>query len=311
MMNFADRLHDAILKTENPTVMGLDPQLDFVPEALLSAFREACDDAGLATGLAISEFNRRLLDAVAGVIPAVKLQSAFYEQYGLPGLDALQQTIAYARNKGFLVIVDAKRNDIGSTAAAYARTFLNEAVLIDGTKRAAFAADAVTLNAYLGIDGIQPFLDCCGQGKGVFILVRTSNPSAGDLQDLELADGHSVCEAMADLVSVWGKNLIGKSGYSSVGAVVGATWPQQAESLRRRMPHTFILVPGYGAQGGTADDAVRGFGQDGRGGIVNASRSLMAAWKKHGMDHDLFDLAARKEALSMRKALQKALEQFV
>jgi orotidine-5'-phosphate decarboxylase len=311
MMNFADRLNEAILKTGNPTVMGLDPQLDYIPESLQSAFREACDDPALATGLAICEFNRRLLDAVADVIPAVKLQSAFYEQYGLPGLDALQQTIAFAHSKGLLVIVDAKRNDIGSTAAAYARTFLDEATLIDGTKRAAFAADAVTLNAYLGIDGIRPFLDCCGQGKGVFILVRTSNPSAGDLQDLELADGRSVCEAMADLVSAWGNDLIGQSGYSSVGAVVGATWPRQAESLRRRMPHAFILVPGYGAQGGTADDAVLSFGQDGRGGIVNASRSLMAAWKTHGMDHDLFDLAARKEALAMRRTLQKALEQRV
>lgn len=311
MMNFADRLDEAIQKTGNPTVMGLDPQLEFVPETLLTAFREACDDPVLATGLAICEFNRRLIDAVADVIPAVKLQSAFYEQYGLAGLDALRQTITHARSKGLLVIVDAKRNDIGSTAAAYARTFLDEATLIDGTKRAAFAADALTLNAYLGIDGIRPFLDCCGQGKGVFILVRTSNPSAGELQDLELADGRSVCEAMADLVSVWGKDLTGKCGYSSVGAVVGATWPQQAELLRRRMPQAFILVPGYGAQGGTADDAVRSFGCDGRGGLVNASRSLMTAWKAHGMDHDLFDLAARREALSMRKALQKALEQFV
>lgn len=309
-MNFADRLDEAIRKTGNPTVLGLDPQLDLIPETLLAACRDSCDDPGLATGLAIQLFNKRLLDAVEGVVPAVKLQSAFYEQYGLFGLDALQQTIAEAQRKGFLVIVDAKRNDIGSTAAAYARAYLDSAKLADGTRRAAFAADAVTLNAYLGIDGIQPFLDCCrAKGKGVFILVRTSNPSAGDLQDLALADGRSVCEAMADLVSHWGSDLVGRCGYSSVGAVVGATWPSQAEALRRRMMQTFLLIPGYGAQGGTALDAVHGFGPDGRGAIVNASRSLMAAWKKHGMEQDHFDLAARKEALAMRQALQKALEQ--
>ena len=286
MTNFADRLQDAIRRTQNPTVLGLDPQIDYLPPSMREAYREAGGSPGQATGLALAAFNMRLIDALSDLIPAVKLQSAFYEQIGLPGLEALRQTIAYARQKGMLVIVDAKRNDIGSTAAAYARTFLDEATLIDNSRQAAFEADALTLNGYLGLDGIEPFLAACRtRGKGVFILVRTSNPSAGDLQD-----------------------LVGACGYSSVGAVVGATWPQQAAALRRRMPHTLILVPGYGAQGAGADDAVQSFGPDGGGGLVNASRSLMLAYKKHQMDPDLFDLAARREALDMRRSLQEALK---
>ena len=309
MTNFADRLQDAIRRTQNPTVLGLDPQIDYLPPSMREAYREAGSSPGQATGLALAAFNMRLIDALSDLIPAVKLQSAFYEQIGLPGLEALRQTIAYARQKGMLVIVDAKRNDIGSTAAAYARTFLDEATLIDNSRQAAFEADALTLNGYLGLDGIEPFLAACRtRGKGVFILVRTSNPSAGDLQDLVLADGRQVCEAMADLVAAWGQDLVGACGYSSVGAVVGATWPQQAAALRRRMPHTLILVPGYGAQGASADDAVQSFGPDGGGGLVNASRSLMLAYKKHQMDPDLFDLAARREALDMRRSLQEALK---
>jgi orotidine-5'-phosphate decarboxylase len=307
MMNFADRLQAAIRRTQNPTVLGLDPQLEYLPASMREAYRET-GTPGQATGLALAAFNMRLIDALADIIPAVKLQAAFYEQIGLPGLEALRQTIAYARQKGLLVIVDAKRNDIGSTASAYARAYLDEAILIDNSRQAAFEADALTLNGYLGLDGIEPFLaPCRARGKGVFILVRTSNPSAGDLQDLILADGRQVCEAMADLVAAWGGDLIGDSGYSSVGAVVGATWPQQAVKLRKRMPHALILVPGYGAQGATADDAVQAFGPDGGGGLVNASRSLMLAYKKHQMDPDLFDLAARREALDMRQALQDAL----
>lgn len=309
MTNFADRLQDAIRRTQNPTVLGLDPQIDYLPPSMREAYRETGSSPGQATGLALAAFNMRLIDALSDLIPAVKLQSAFYEQIGLPGLEALRQTIAYARQKGMLVIVDAKRNDIGSTAAAYARTFLDEATLIDNSRQAAFEADALTVNGYLGLDGIEPFLAACRtRGKGVFILVRTSNPSAGDLQDLVLADGRQVCEAMADLVAAWGQDLVGACGYSSVGAVVGATWPQQATALRRRMPHTLILVPGYGAQGAGADDAVQSFGPDGGGGLVNASRSLMLAYKKHQMDPDLFDLAARHEALDMRRSLQAALE---
>ncbi len=307
-MNFADRLQNAIDKTKNPTVLGLDPNLDYLPPSLLADYREITPDPIQAAGLALSAYNRRLLDALAGIVPAVKLQAAFYEQYGLAGIRALLESIEYARAKSYLVIVDGKRNDIGSTAAAYARAYLGETSYTDQLQQAAFAADALTINAYLGSDGIMPFLEQCEKrDKGAFVLVRTSNPSAGELQDLRLADGRLVYEAMADLVAGWGKQLVGQSGFSSLGAVVGATWPEQAASLRRRMPAAFILVPGYGAQGATARDAVASFTKDGRGSIVNASRSLMLAYKKHGFAHDLFDLAAQKEALAMRADLQKAL----
>ncbi len=309
MNNFADRLTERIQKTGNPTVMGLDPVLDYIPESIRTYFLDQCADPAMASGLALYEFNRRLIDSVSELIPAIKPQVAYYEQYGVHGLEALRQTIHYAQNKGMLVIADGKRNDIGSTAEAYARSWLGETKLLDDSVVAMHNADALTVNAYLGLDGIQPFLDLCQRnGKGIFILVRTSNPSAGDLQDLTLSDGRSVYEAMANKVSTWGEELVGSCGYSAVGAVVGATWPLQALRLRKLMPKTFILVPGYGAQGATADDAACSFGSDGGGAIVNASRSLMLAWKKHQMSHEEFDHAARREALRMKADLNQALD---
>ncbi len=309
MQHFADRLQAAIIEKQNPTVMGLDPMLSYVPERIVSFYQKEVDDPLLATGLSIYEFNRRLIDSVHDLIPAVKPQLAYYEQYGIHGMEALRQTITYARKKNLLVILDGKRNDIGSTADAYARAYLGQTRWIDGTEKAAMSADALTINAYLGSDGIVPFLKQAKEhGKGLYILVRTSNPSAGDLQDLKLEDGRTVYEAMASLVSDWGKDMIGDSGYASAGAVVGATWPQQAETLRHLMPHTPILVPGYGAQGATADDTMPNFDQHGNGAIVNASRSLMCAWKKHEMDHEQFEQAARKEAMAMKQALREALQ---
>ena len=308
MKHFADRLQERINVLKNPTVMGLDPMIDYVPERIVSFYRDELEDPLLATGLALYEFNRRLIDQVHDLIPAVKPQLAYYEQYGIHGLEALRQTMRYAHDKGMLVILDGKRNDIGTTAAAYANAYLGETSWIDEKNRTAMEADALTVNAYLGYDGIAPFLEKAkAGGKGIYVLVRTSNPSAGDLQDLKLADGRTVYEAMADLVAGWGQELIGENGYSAVGAVVGATWPAQAENLRKQMPHTPILVPGYGAQGATADDTMPNFDSHGQGAIVNASRSLMCAWKKHEMDQDQFDLAARKEAISMRDALNEAL----
>lgn len=306
--NFADRLQDRINRLNNPTVIGLDPVLDYVPETLREYFVQNCDDRSMAAGMAIFEFNRRLIDAVHDVIPAVKPQLAYFEQYGTHGMEALRQTVNYAQQKGMIVIADGKRNDIGSTAQAYANAILGNREQNQKSAITGLSAESSTINAYLGIDGIEPFLQHCRKnGKGVFILVRTSNPSAGDIQDLLLSDGRTVYEAMADKVNEWGSDLIGKSGFSSVGAVVGATWPSQAVSLRNRMPNVMMLVPGYGAQGATAADAVAGFSENGRGGIVNASRSLMQAWKKHDMDHELFDIACRKEALIMKGDLVKAL----
>lgn len=308
MNNFADRLARRITQTGNPTVLGLDPVLDYIPTGILTSSQKQTDNLTQAAGLAIFEFNRRLIDAVADIVPAVKPQVAYYEKYGSHGMEALRQTIQYAQKAGMLVIADGKRNDIGSTAEAYAGAWLGETTLADGSAQAFFDADALTVNAYLGSDGVQPFIkECQERGKGIFILVRTSNSSAGDFQDLTLADGRTVYEAVAEKVSDWGASLIGDSGYSSIGAVVGATWPQQAARLRQQMPHAFILIPGYGAQGATADDAANSFGSDGGGAIVNASRSLMLAWKKHKIDHEQFDLAARQEALLMKEDLSQAL----
>lgn len=308
MNNFADRLLNRIQSLDNPTVMGLDPMLEYIPASLHAPITKAVADPLQAAGLAIAAYNRQLIDCVADIVPAVKPQLAYYEQYGLPGLGAFRETCAYAREKGMLVIADGKRNDIGTTAAAYARAYLGQSTLAGGDQVEAFPADALTVNPYLGVDGIEPFLEQCRQnGHGVFILVRTSNPSAGDLQDLPLADGRTVYEAVADRVADWGVGLVGLSGYSSAGAVVGATYPEQAAVLRSRMPHALILVPGYGAQGATADDCAHSFGPDGLGAIVNASRSLMLAYKKQQMPHEAFAEACRLEAIQMRDALNRAI----
>lgn len=313
MLNFADRLTAKIKETQNPTVMGLDPMLDYVPDSIRQIASSRYSEPAQAAGEALFLFNQQLIDAVADLIPAVKPQFAYYEQYGESGLLALKRTIDYAKAQGMLVIADAKRNDIGSTAEAYARAILGESRLGQDASgqtvsRQFIGADCITLNGYLGIDGIKPFIDqCSANGQGAYILVRTSNPSAGDLQDLVLQDGRTVYEAMAEKVASWGQDLIGSSGYSSIGAVVGATWPKQAEKLRQLMPHSLILVPGYGAQGATADDAVASFGADGQGAIVNASRSLMLAYKKHKLPAGQFAAATRQEALAMRKELQEAL----
>lgn len=303
---FAAKLEQSIRKLENPSLLGLDTQQSHLP---LSLLREAETNGGSNTEIlcrAILHFNRSILEALAGFVPAVKFQSAYYEQFGAAGVKCLSEGLSYAKELGYLTILDAKRNDIGSTAEAYARATLGTSDVLD--KQIAFMdADAVTVNAYLGTDGVEPFLKYVREaGKGCFILVRTSNPSAGDLQDLELADGRHVYEAMADLVARWG-DMADQGEFSSVGAVVGATWPEQAKELRKRMPRQFFLIPGYGAQGGKADGAVAGFTNDGRGGIVNASRSLMLAWKKEEGGADHFAAASRREAERMKEDLREAL----
>lgn len=309
MKNFADRLTERITALSNPTVLGLDPLAEYIPEEMLEYWGSQVEDKSMATAMAVYDFNRMLIDATCDIIPAVKPQFAYYEMYGVHGMEALRRTISYAKEKGMLVIADAKRNDIGSTAAAYANAIIGETALWDQTVTAMNDADAVTLNAYLGIDGIKPFIDVAkSKGKGMYILVRTSNPSAGDFQDLRMEDGHTLYEKVAEKVASWGEDLVGESGYSSVGAVVGATWPEQAAALRVMMPKTLILVPGYGAQGGSADSAAVNFDVNGNGAIVNASRSLMCAYKKRDdlqpMD---FQQAAYDEALRMKKDLLDAI----
>lgn len=244
MENAMDKLINKIKETNNPTVMGLDPRYDMIPDSIKSKYEKNIEGACKA----ILEFNKGLIDSVCDIIPAVKPQIAFYEMFGIEGLKALNETCKYAKEKGIYVIVDAKRGDIGSTAEGYSNAFLGK-TLIDNKKVSMYDVDFVTVNPYLGIDGVKPFIDDCKEyGKGIFILVKTSNKSSGELQDLKLEDGTTIYEKVADLVSSWGEELVGKYGYSSVGAVVGATYPIQIKELRKIMPKTFFLIPGYGAQ---------------------------------------------------------------
>lgn len=306
MQSFSQKLAAAIALKQNPTVMGLDPLLEYIPEDFKAERRARCQDRDEYITTLLYDFNCALIDAVADIIPAIKPQSAYYELYGLPGLKALHKTISFAQSKGLLVILDGKRNDIGSTAEAYASAYLGETETEAGGV-AFWGADALTVNPYLGFDGIKAFADeAFKYGKGLFILVRTSNPSAGDFQDLILEDGRPFYRAVAEKITAWSQAYLDDAGFSPLGAVVGATWPEQAEELRALLPHAFILVPGYGAQGGTAASCALNFMADGSGAIVNASRSLMCAWKKAPVGVS-FAQATRIEALKMQLELNAAL----
>ncbi|MGI6077827.1 MAG: orotidine-5'-phosphate decarboxylase [Fastidiosipilaceae bacterium] len=310
MTNFADRLLLEIKHKNNPTVLGLDPKLSYVPEFLVNEVAAEIDNPLDIAGEALYRFNVALIDEVADIMPAVKLQLAYYEMYGIPGLRAFRRTCSYANEQGLTVIADGKRNDIGSTAAAYANAYLGSTELTDDLTTSLYTIDALTVNGYLGFDGIEPFLNVMTTGgKGCFILVRTSNPSAKDFQDLVLENGDKLYEAVADKVNTWGELFVGELGYSSVGAVVGATWPEQAAELRQRMPRTLILVPGYGAQGATGADVAVNFDENGMGAIVNASRSLMCAWQREeNCDPEDFAGACRRAAEAMQKDLLTAIE---
>lgn len=274
-MNVIDKLIEKIKENNNPTVIGLDPRYEMLPKCITEKYPETLE--GVAD--AIVEFNKNLVDNICDIIPAVKVQIAFYEMYGLPGMKAFEETCKYAKQKGMIVIADIKRGDIGTTAAGYSSAFLGRTP-INNKEEAIYDVDFVTLNPYMGIDSIKPFIDDCKKyNKGAFILVKTSNPSSGDLQDLKLETGEEVYKKVASLVEKWGEDLRGKYGYSSISAVVGATYPKQLEELRELSPHTYFLIPGYGAQGGKANDIALGFDTNGLGGIVNASRSLMCAYK--------------------------------
>lgn len=294
-MTFTARLQQAIAQKNNPTVLGLDPKPEYVPAFLVEAGTHDCAK--------ILAFNKHLIDAAKDLVPAIKPQLAYYEALGPEGIDVFYQTTRYAKEQGLIVIVDGKRNDIGSTADQYASAYVSD------TGFGEFA-DALTVNPFLGIDGIKPFLETAVQhDKGLFVLVRTSNPSAIDLLDLELRDGRHFYEAVADLVKQWGDPYVGEDGYNPLGAVIGATWPEQADALRARLPHTFVLVPGYGAQGGLAEDAARLFDKNGNGAIVNASRSLMLAWQRAGADTlEAFNQATVEAIETMRDDLNRALE---
>ena len=302
-----DRLIENIIEKQNPTVAGLDPKLDYVPASI----KKSCCTTNYPTlegaAAALLEFNKAIIDKIYDIVPAIKPQAAYYEMYGWQGVRALSETIAYAKSKGMFVITDGKRNDIGTTMEAYAAAHLG-ATEVGGSELEAFGADALTVNGYLGSDGIDPLLKICSErDKGIFVLVKTSNPSSGELQDKKLETGESVYERMGIMCESWGKELVGKYGYSAVGAVVGATYPEQLAEMRAKAPHTFFLVPGYGAQGGGAQDAKNAFDQNGLGAIINSSRGIMCAWKKQGLTEDDFAEAARVEALRMKEDILSAI----
>ncbi len=303
-----NKLVQKIKGTGAPIVAGLDPMLSYIPEPILKkAFAEYGETLEGAAE-AIWQFNKEIIDNICDLIPAVKPQIAMYEQFGVEGLKAFQKTVNYCKEKDLVVIGDVKRGDIGSTSAAYATAHLGKVTV--GEKRlSAFDEDFATVNPYLGSDGVKPFIEVCKkEKKGIFVLVKTSNPSSGEFQD-RLIDGRPLYEYVGEKVDEWGKECMGDS-YSYVGAVVGATYPEMGKILRKIMPKAYILVPGYGAQGGKGADLVHFFNEDGLGAIVNSSRGIIAAWQqekyaKFGAEH--FGEASRAAVLDMREDIAQAL----
>lgn len=295
-----NKLIAKIQKTQAPIVVGLDPMLGYIPEHIVKkAFAEYGETLEGAAE-AIWQFNKEIVDKTFDLVPAVKPQIAMYEQFGIPGLKAYQKTIDYCHTKDLVVIGDIKRGDIGSTSAAYATAHLGK-IQVGSKCYTAFNEDFATVNPYLGSDGVKPFIEVCQEeNKGLFILVKTSNPSSGEFQDRKI-DGTPLYELVADKVVEWGQDCM-DGEYSNVGAVVGATYPEMSAVLRKRMPHTYFLVPGYGAQGATAQDLKPCFNEDGLGAIVNSSRGIIAAYKqekyaKFGPEH--FGEASRQAVMDM------------
>lgn len=289
-----DKLCETIKEKKCPICVGLDTKYEYLPVAYLSRIAEP---SSKTIADCILDYNRELIDEFREIVPAVKVQSAFYEMYGSAGTQCFLDTMEYAEQAGLVVIADVKRNDIGSTAEAY-----SEAYLLNSS------AHFITVNAYLGTDGITPFLKDCGEtGKGFFVLVKTSNPSGVEFQDLDVG-GRKFYQAVADKVSEWGAKLTGKHGYSSVGAVVAATYPEDARELRSRMKNTFFLVPGYGAQGASADDIAVNFDDNGLGAIVNSSRGILLAYTKDEYAGLSSTQAARQAVLDMKKEILDALK---
>lgn len=306
-----DKLIDKIQLTGNPTVVGLDPRLNYIPDYITQKYYEKYGYTPKAVAKAMFKFNKKIIDRICDIVPAVKPQIAMYERYGIEGLKAYAKTCEYAQSKGLIVIGDIKRSDIASTAEAYSDGHIGR-VTIGENQFEGFKQDYITINAYLGSDGVVPFLeDCKKYEKGIFVLAKTSNPNSGEIQDL-LVDGDPVYEKMGALIEKWGSELMGQNGFSSVGAVVGATHPEQAKRLRQVMPHTFFLVPGYGAQGGKAEDLAVCFNENGIGAIVNSSRGIIAAhmkdqYKECFTDDRDFALAARQACIDMKNDLRRCI----
>lgn len=304
-----NQLVSKIQKTGAPIVVGLDPMMKFVPEHIqkkaFSEYGETLEGAAEA----IWQYNKGIVDAVYDLIPAVKPQIAMYEQFGIPGLQAFKKTVDYCKEKGLVVIGDIKRGDIGSTSTAYAVGHLGK-VQVGSNQFSGFDEDFVTVNPYLGSDGVKPFIDVCKEEKkGIFVLVKTSNPSSGEFQD-RLIDGKPLYELVGAMVDQWGSEVMGDT-YSYVGAVVGATYPEMGKVLREIMPKAYILVPGYGAQGGKGKDLVHFFNQDGLGAIVNSSRGIIAAYQqdayKEKYSPENYADASREAVLAMKEDIASAL----
>ena len=293
-----DKLIEKIVDLQNPTCVGLDTSFGYLPDEMkkgVTTFESAAE--------AIAEFNMNIIDKVCDIVPSVKVQIAYYEAYGHAGLQAFEYTVNYAKGRGLVVIADCKRNDIGSTAGCYSTAYLGKTDL-NGKQLRAFAADMLTVNGYLGYDGIKPFVDDIKKyDKSIFVLVKTSNPSSGELQNLKLENGKYIYEQMGELVSGWGKDSVGKYGYSEVGAVVGATHPEEAERLRAQLPNTFFLIPGYGAQGGSAQMLKVCFDKKGLGGVVNSSRGIICAYKDARYRGMNYAEAARAACIDMQQDL--------
>ena len=299
-----DVLQDKIKAKKNPTVAGLDARVEYVPPFILKKHTDKYGETLEAAALAVLEFDCGLMDALADVVPAVKPQSAYFEMLGWQGMKALEEVISYAKSKDLFVIADVKRGDIGTTAAAYSEAWLGS-TQVGATACPVFDADCVTLNGYMGSDAVKPFLkDCVQRDKCAFVLAKTSNFSSVELQDLVAGD-RLVYTVMGDLIQRWGKDTAGKYGYQALGAVVGATHPSVLKELRYRLDKTFFLVPGYGAQGGTAADVRYAFDELGRGAVVNASRSIMCAWQQTGKDGADYQEAARAAAEKMRDEIRQ------
>lgn len=294
---FVDKLIENIIAKKNHSVVGLDPRINFVPKHI----QEKYENTKEGQCLAILEFNKIIIDSIKDIVACVKPQIAFYEAYGLQGLEVFAETVKYAKESGLVIIADIKRGDIGSTASAYAKAYFGGGYV---------DVDSVTLNPYLGIDSIKPFLDYCDKDKGVFILDKTSNKSSGDIQDLE-SDNKHIYELVGQYINSWGEAYKGKFGYSSVGAVVGATYPKEMKVLREIMSKSYILVPGYGAQGGTAKDIVDCFNEDGLGAVVNSSRGIIAAHTKeenlNKYSEKEFHYCIREAAINMRDSINDEL----
>lgn len=307
MKKIIDVLIEKIKEKQSPIVMGIDPRYDFIPNYIKNKYDNSADGFAKAS----VEFAKGLIDNTYDIVPAIKPQLAYFEAMGPKGLVAYQEIIEHAKSKGLIIISDAKRGDIGTTSKAYSNAFLGKTSLND-KEESIYNSDFVTVNPYMGSDSVNPFIEDCKQyNKGVFVLIKTSNKSSGELQDLKLENGKTVYEHVAGLVANWGEELIGEHGYSSVAAVVGATYPTQLKELRELMPHTFFLIPGYGAQGGKAEDIALAFDKNGLGGIINASRSLMCAYKsdrwKDKYTEEQYGKATRAEAIRMRDELNSAI----